>query len=608
LTLLIQGVVVQVWYVENSTEIDKLIDRIRSDARRRTYWMEPLGFDTFQIDGSDEEDNTSTEIDGGFLHSQLLLESLLTMSSSSNEKTSAITYFRTEYADNACVLEKINEFESTYSADRALFWYTQDSFFYRVLNKAFRIQNIDALYSMRVFIRDIRHQLVEQQRSASSSVTQVFRGQLISKLELERFKIGELISMNSFFSTTLERAHATFLLPEESLEGELTSVLFEINIDEYSPSTKPFANITEKSAFPSESEVLFMTGSIFRVTDVDLKIDGISVIKLLLCSDDDHNLKKLFEHMREDIPPECNPLTYGIVLANASKAEQAERFFRNVLKELPADDPLITHVYHQLGNVLDDRGEFQESLEYYEKALAKKLEILSEDSPCVANTYTCCGVAYLRKNELDRALEFYQKALNIYKKAYGDDHQDVAMCLFNIGDVKMFQKKFEESVRMYEQALNIWMRCLPEHHPDIARSHKAIAHVQGELLLGNEALEHYIEALNIMKNSLPPIHHELAALYDDIGTLYYSTGDNQTAQEYFEASLEIKKKLYPSDHQAMADSYHQLGLICKDSGDYQQAVSLLEQALAIQNKFFPPYHEASIRLINDLEEAKTALV
>jgi tetratricopeptide (TPR) repeat protein len=80
--------------------------------------------------------------------------------------------------------------------------------------------------------------------------------------------------------------------------------------------------------------------------------------------------------MRDDIPPECIPLTYGIVLANAGKIEQAENFFRNVLKDLPADDSLVIHCYHQLGNVLDDRGKYQESLEYFEKALAKKLQML----------------------------------------------------------------------------------------------------------------------------------------------------------------------------------------------------------------------------------------
>ena len=128
----------KVWYVETSFEIDKLIDKIKSDERRRTHGLEPLVFKIFETDSSNEEDNTSTEINGEFLHSQLLLDSLLTMNIGNNEKTSAISYFRKEYENNAIGLRKIVEFESNYAANQALFWYTQDSFFYRLLNKAFR--------------------------------------------------------------------------------------------------------------------------------------------------------------------------------------------------------------------------------------------------------------------------------------------------------------------------------------------------------------------------------------------------------------------------------------------------------------------------------------
>lgn len=56
----------------------------------------------------------------------------------------------------------------------------------------------------------------------------------------------------------------------------------------------------------------------------------------------------------------------------------------------------------------------------------------------------------------------------------------------------------------------------------------------------------------------------------------------------------------------MADSYHSIGLAHKDLGDYQQAVSYLEEANTIQSKYFSSDDEFSIRLFNDLEEAKAA--
>jgi tetratricopeptide (TPR) repeat protein len=593
--------------IRTSLDVDQLINTIKCDEARKIHVMEPLAFNILQSDDSDEHEYSSNEMNGDFLHCELLLNSLLTMNASSNEKSSAIAYCRGEYENSESDYRTLDEFESNYSADRALYWYTRDSFLYRMLNKAFRMQNIDVLYLMRFFIRDIRNELVGQQAGAPISAAQVYRGQLMLKEELESFEVGKLISMSSFFSTTLDRAYASFLLPDGHVQDDLASVLFEIDISPHLSSAKPFADITEKSAFPNESEILFMAGSIFRIIDIQLKNDGISVVQLVLCSDDDHDLKALFEHMCEDVPPECTPLTYGIVLANAGKHEQAEFYFRKVLMELSADDPLVTHCYHQLGNVLDDRGKYDESLEYFERALAKKMEILPADDPSVANTHTCCGVGYFRKSDFERALISYQKALDIYKKVYGDENQDVAMCLYNIGDVRMLNNDFEDALRMYQQALSIWTKCLPDNHPDLARSHVAIAKVHRELLQIDQALEHQTTAFDIMVKSLPADHHELAVAHDNMGNLCYAIGDNECAEEHFEEALRIKQKHYSVEHAIMADSYHGMGLIYKDKGDYRRAASLLEQALAIQSKMLDSDHEASLRLQKDLDDVKMAL-
>ncbi|CAF1469955.1 unnamed protein product, partial [Didymodactylos carnosus] len=75
---------------------------------------------------------------------------------------------------------------------------------YHLLNKALRTLDIDLLYLLGFFIRDLREQL-EQYRSPSP--IRIYRTQLMSKTEvqqLDNFR-GQLISMNSFLSTTLDR-------------------------------------------------------------------------------------------------------------------------------------------------------------------------------------------------------------------------------------------------------------------------------------------------------------------------------------------------------------------------------------------------------------------
>ena len=67
----------------------------------------------------------------------------------------------------------------------ALWWYTRESFIYRILNKALRIQNIDLLFLFRFYIRDIEQQLHKNRYQSS---VRVYRGQLMSHEELEFIK------------------------------------------------------------------------------------------------------------------------------------------------------------------------------------------------------------------------------------------------------------------------------------------------------------------------------------------------------------------------------------------------------------------------------------
>jgi hypothetical protein len=92
-------------------------------------------------------------------------------------------------------LQIINEFKENYSLDKSIWWYKRETFLYRLLNESLRTQNIDLLFGLRFLIR-------------------LYRGQLISDEELDILKQskGKLISMNSFFSTTLNRQVGLFFI------------------------------------------------------------------------------------------------------------------------------------------------------------------------------------------------------------------------------------------------------------------------------------------------------------------------------------------------------------------------------------------------------------
>ncbi|CAF3177036.1 unnamed protein product, partial [Rotaria sp. Silwood2] len=59
-------------------------------------------------------------------------------------------------------------------------------------------------------------------------------------------------------------------------------------------ATKPFADISVHCEFPGESEILFMLGSIFRLTDIDRsESDQVSIVKMTLCSENAHDFKQI---------------------------------------------------------------------------------------------------------------------------------------------------------------------------------------------------------------------------------------------------------------------------------------------------------------------------
>ncbi|CAF1342459.1 unnamed protein product [Didymodactylos carnosus] len=94
-----------------------------------------------------------------FMYAQFLRDILIEIESTEEE---IIEFCREKCVDNQTELKVIEEFKDYYDACNAIFWYTRDTFLYRLLNKALREQDIDALYSLRYFIKDLHLQLKEQ--------------------------------------------------------------------------------------------------------------------------------------------------------------------------------------------------------------------------------------------------------------------------------------------------------------------------------------------------------------------------------------------------------------------------------------------------------------
>ncbi|CAF4931081.1 unnamed protein product, partial [Rotaria sp. Silwood1] len=350
-------------------ELDELISRIKADHKIQKMVEEPLSINIFTT--SADAGKSTTGLNGQFVFSQLLIDCLLRLKYTEEDKKELIRICKQQYEGNSDELSNLLEFSQDYSLNNVLWWYTRESFFYKTLNAALRTQDIHLIFLFRAYISDIHHQLKNHQ---SKNSLRVYRSQMISSDELNTLQqcCGQFISVNSFFSTSTDYQHALSFLNVPDGTDSLEPVLFEIDANPKMVTTKPFAEISVYSEFSDESEVLFMLGSIFRLKSVNHNSnDQVWVIKMTVCSENEHELKHVLTDMQKQLASgETNLHKFGKLLWEMGKPDLAEKYFIRMIGQLPPNDLILADLYQDLGKLASYAGDLDKSMEWRQKAIA----------------------------------------------------------------------------------------------------------------------------------------------------------------------------------------------------------------------------------------------
>lgn len=98
-----------------------------------------------------------------------------------------------------------------------------------MLNKALRTHQYDTLYVLRVFIRHLHEQIVEQEKKTECRNIELYRRQGMEKLDFNRIRANEggLMSVSNFLSTSASREVALEFAREALNDRKKVSVLME---------------------------------------------------------------------------------------------------------------------------------------------------------------------------------------------------------------------------------------------------------------------------------------------------------------------------------------------------------------------------------------------
>ena len=498
------------------TEIPPLCDALREAFEQNKQNKIPVSIMT-ATSGSGISFASVNQLDPSFMYTQILKEILLSIEFDQSHFQEFIDYCRELFVDNGNELQTIKEFEKRYREYTPVWWYTRECFLYRTVNRSLRTMEVNAIIKMGFYICDLDRQLKQLHSEQFKGHDQnsrliLYRGQGLSKVDFERLSQtkGGLLSFNNFLTTHKDRQVALAFAENARTNPHLLPILFVMTIDP-SLSTTPFASIDQVSNFPGEHEVLFSMHSIFRVVatkEIDVKSHFFEV-KLELTSDTDPDLQTLTDYLRKDVCQHSNGW-YRLcrLLPKMGHFDTAQNIYERLLKETP-DEREKGNLYHHIGSIKTDQGNYQEAIKYFEKALSIYEKTLPPKHPHLASSYNNIGLAYGKINEYSKALEAHENALKIYQKIRPSNHPDLASTFNNIGLVHNGLKEYDEALSFHEKALAIRQQTLPPNHPDIAASYNNLGLVCRNLGEFSKALSNYERALEIGQHSLPLNHPDL---------------------------------------------------------------------------------------------------
>lgn len=503
-----------------------------------------------------------------FLWHQLIIDVLKKMNLNEQALDDMVNLCKSYYCDNKTMLEKIEEFRRNYRSDSVIKWYTTDCFVYKLLNKAFRTDDLTLIYFFRQYIIDLCAEIeYESRKIRNEGVVKLYRGQKMLKDEVERLKngVGGLIAVKGFMSTSRDVNVALSFIADRFESNMEQSVLLEIQTDTMLKSII-FADIAERSAMRAEDEVLFSLNAVFVVDAV--KFDSSEQLWRINLTATDKGSEKVTDYLRtiQQQVDLSSPIVYfgELLWRHMGESKKAETYFKIILKTLPSDRHRdIASVHNLIGAIYHEKLDLNTALKKYEIAYAIRLKNLAKNDPHIGDSLNNIATIYQNKRQFHRSLHYYQQALDIYEK----------------------------------RKTGLFLQAAAAFHLKQARTIANMGVLFRELRNVNKALKYLDKALNMYSLILPDQYPEIAKCLEYHGLIYLDKNDFDLALDFFRRALSMTEETLHTNHKHFSRLIHLIVSVHKAKGHTTEPVNFCDEQLVRQREKLDSHHPRIIYLM-----------
>jgi predicted O-linked N-acetylglucosamine transferase (SPINDLY family) len=194
----------------------------------------------------------------------------------------------------------------------------------------------------------------------------------------------------------------------------------------------------------------------------------------------------------------------GVIFSTMKQFDKAEKFIKAAASQNTA---LSFFQYKVLGDVLRSKGNTEEAIESYKRAISLKPDFV-EGMGNLASMFLAAG-------RLDEAAHYNHKVLAL--------NPDYVLGLYNMGAIYELQGKFDDALKYYERALSL--------KPDITLALSGMGRMLQRANKPDQALEYFKKSIKITPT---------AEAFAHMGEILQETSRSEEAEEYYKTALSMK--------------------------------------------------------------------
>lgn len=208
-----------------------------------------------------------------------------------------------------------------------------------------------------------------------------------------------------------------------------------------------------------------------------------------------------------------NNLEFATFLHHNNKLIDSKVHYQQALKDPEVKEDERAEVYLYLGHLFSDQNDYDNALQFYEKALEIRREANKEESLNsqlkLVQILDALGVFYQKFEKLKKALSCFEEASSLLSKLKDVDEEEVALqkitILNNIGRLYQSTEVYDKAYKNYQKAIAIF-DTIEARKPDAYHAEKAA------LIFNSAALLHE----QGKKQKVAPAYQEALKIYEQL--------------------------------------------------------------------------------------------